>query len=262
MARLMKMLLLLLLHIGLAPTVALFNNKKKEEEQVRNLQAADDVAVGLSGIKHAAHNPAVMRELMQSMKDPEIMQEAQKMMADPAFQKQMRAMMGDKAVADATSKAKAAFAELSNDPAKMAAMASKVETILAGGETRPDLSEGMRREARAAAGEQFGIKAAPAGVDRSIDGATNARLGFASLQDSISDPKAMADAMLMMKDPKMLAEARRMMEDPSFRAEFEAMKSNPEFQSAMSKSASAMSAMMNDPDAPAKIQRGFDNMRR
>jgi hypothetical protein len=138
------------------------------------------------------------------------------MMKDPVFVKQMKAMMGEKGVEEAAARAKSAFQEISNDPEKLAAMKSKMEKFMQGGEIRPDLSSGMRREARAAAGKEFGIASSPV-VDRSIDGATNARLGYDALQESLKDPKAMADAVAMMKDPTMVAEMKRMMKDPAFR---------------------------------------------
>lgn len=141
------------------------------------------------------------------------------MMKDPAFVKQMKAMMGEKGVDEAAARAKAAFQELSGDPEKLAAMKTKMEKFMEGGEPlRADLSSGMRREARAAAGRDFGISA-PTGVDRSIDGATNAQLGYEALQESLKDPTAMAEAVAMMKDPAMVAEMRRMMADPQFRAQ-------------------------------------------
>jgi len=185
------------------------------------------------------------------------------MMKDPAFLKQMKAMMGDKSIADMQSKTKMAFEELGKDPEKLAALTERMEKVLKGDDIRPDLSEGFRKQARAAAGQQFGIKpnTAPT-IDRSIDGATNAKLGYQALQESLKDPKAMAEAMDMMKDPAMQLELKRMMADPSFRAQVAAMAENPEFKAGISKAAEAMSSMMNDPDASSKIQRGLNDFKR
>jgi len=237
--RIVKLSLSLSLLAG--STTALFNNKKKEEEKKK---AMDDVQLGFAGIRQAQQDPAMMADLMKSMADPEIMAEAQKMMKDPAFQKQMKEMMGDKTIMQAAEKAKEAFAELSADPAKMAAMTKQVEQMMAGVDTRKDLSQGMRGEARKAAGAAYGIDAPAHGVDRSVDGAKNAMMGFQSLQESLSDPKAMQEAMELMKDPTMMKEVQRMMSDPSFRSQFAAMQQAPEFRDAMLKGAEAMQAQM------------------
>jgi hypothetical protein len=173
------------------------------------------------------------------------------MMKDPAFQKQMKAMMGDKTVQDATERAKVAFGEMSKDPARMTEIADRMQRMMGGEDMRPDLSESMRKEARAAAGQQFGIKPA----ERALDGASNAQLGLKTLQESLSDPKAMAEAMEMMKDPSMINEVRRMMADPSFRDEFASIQESPQYRAAIMKSAEAMSTLMNDPGAAEKVQR-------
>jgi len=176
------------------------------------------------------------------------------MMQDPAFQKQMKAMMGDKTVQEASKKAQAAMADLAKDPEKMKLMQQKMERMLAGEDMRPDLSQGMRAEARKAAGNSYGLETPDHKIDRKLDGATNAMLGFQSLQESLSDPNAMKEAMKLMQDPSMMKEVQRMMTDPSFRAQFEAMQQRPEFKSAMMQGAEAMSQMMNDPAAAAKLK--------
>lgn len=184
------------------------------------------------------------------------------MMSDPIFQKQMKAMMGgDKSLSEATTRAKEKFAELSRDPAKMAAMAEKIEAVMKGGDLRPDLSEGMRKHARMAAGQQFGLDPAKESpkFDRSIDGATNAKLGYEALQESLKNPKAMADAMQMLKDPEMQAEMKRMMNDPGFRQQLAAMQQDPAFKEGLLKSAESVAKMMGDPEALAKVQRQMGN---
>ena len=208
--------------------------------------AADDVQLGFQGIKQAANDPRMMQDLMKSMNDPEIMAEAQKMMQDPAFQKQMKAMMGDKTVAEAATKAQEALGELSKDPAKLAQMQEKMARVMAGEDMRPDLSEGMRRQARGAAATKLGVGDAGGGnkIDRSLSGAQNAVLGMQSLTESLNDPKAMSEAMDLMKDPAMQAEVKRMMSDPSFRAQFEEMQKTPEFKKAMERGAAAMGDLM------------------
>jgi hypothetical protein len=170
------------------------------------------------------------------------------MMKDPQFQKQMKAMLGDKSVAEAAEKAKIAMGELASDPRKMADMQEKVARVMAGEDMRPDLSEGMRQEARRAASVAYGgaMPEAQAGrtIDRSLSGAENAALGLKSLEESLNSPGAMQEAMELMKDPAMVAEVRRMMADPSFKQQFEAMKSQPEFRQAMEQGAEAMASMM------------------
>jgi len=249
--------LVLALGSFVGPSNALFDGKKKEEEKAKMDQAANDVQLGFAGIRQASSDPSLMQDLMKSMADPEIMQEAQKMMKDPAFQKQMKAMMGDKTVKEASQKAQEAMADLAKDPEKMKLMQQKMERMLAGEDLRPDLSAKMRSDAKRAAASQYGIDSPDHKIDRSLDGATNAMLGFNSLQDSMKDPKAMKEAMELMKDPAMLKEVQRMMTDPSFRAQFEAMQQKPEFKAAMMQGAEAMSQMMNDPDAAAKLKAQF-----
>ena len=226
----------------------------------------------------------MMQDLLKSMADPEIMAEvrntphapvlfelslnapcyhlktipqAQKMMKDPQFQKQMKAMLGDKTVAEAAEKAKIAMGELAADPRKLADIQEKVSRMMSGEDMRPDLSEGMRHEARKAAGVAYGgaKPEAPAAkrLDRSLSGAQNAALGLASLEESLNSPGAMQEAMELMKDPAMVAEVRRMMADPGFKSQFEAMKSQPEFRRAMEQGAEAMASMMGkSPDALAR----------
>lgn len=220
---------------------AIFNNKKKEEEKKK---AIDDVQLGFAGLQQAAKDPSFMADFMKSMADPEIMAEAQKMMKDPAFQKQMKDMMGDKTIQQATERAKTAFAELSQDPAKMAEMTRQVEQMMAGVDPTKDLSAGMRGDARRAAGAAYGIDTPAHGVDRRVDGAKNAMLGFQSLQESLADPKAMQEAMQLMKDPTMMKEVQRMMSDPAFQSQFKAMQQTPEFRDAMLQGAQAMQAQM------------------
>ena len=160
------------------------------------MAAADDVQLGFEGIRSAAQSPGMMQDLMKSMADPEIMAEAQKMMKDPAFQEQMKAMMGDKTVAQAASKAQEAFAEMAKDPRKLADMQEKVAKMMAGEDMRPDLSEGMRKQARAAAGQQYGMNDAAAGgpkIDRTLSGSQNAMLGMESLAESLNNPAAMKE---------------------------------------------------------------------
>jgi hypothetical protein len=128
---------------------------------------------------------------------------------------------------------------------------------MSGEDMRPDLSEGMRHEARKAAGVAYGgaKPEAPAAkrLDRSLSGAQNAALGLASLEESLNSPGAMQEAMELMKDPAMVAEVRRMMADPGFKSQFEAMKSQPEFRRAMEQGAEAMASMMGkSPDALAR----------
>jgi len=242
-----------------SPAAALFNNKKKEEERAMEMQAADDVQLGFEGIRAAAGSPGMMQDLLKSMADPEIMAEAQKMMKDPQFQKQMKTMLGDKTVAEAAEKAKLAMGELASDPRKLADIQEKVARMMSGEDMRPDFSEGMRHEARKAAGVAYGgaqpeaAAPAPKQLDRSLSGAQNAALGLASLEESLNSPGAMQEAMELMKDPAMVAEVRRMMADPSFKSQFEAMKSQPEFRRAMEQGADAMASMMGK--GPAALAR-------
>lgn len=242
-----------------APAHALFNNKKKKEEEER---AAKDVQTGFAGIQQASKDPAMMAELMKSMQDPEIMAEAQKMMQDPAFQRQMKEMMNDKTVKKAAEQAKETFAELSKDPQKRAELEDKVARMMSGVDTQTDLSEGMRRDARAAAGAAYGVKVPQHGVDKSMNGAQNAALGMQALQESINNPNAMAQAMELMKDPSMMAEAQKMMSDPEFRRQLQAMAEKPELKAMLGQGAEQMHAMMNDPDALAKMQTKMSDLMR
>lgn len=144
------------------------------------------------------------------------------------------------------------MAGLSSDPEKFVLAKERMEKMMAGVDTRKDLSEGMRRDARKAAGQQFGISTPDHQVDHKLDGATNAKLGMASIQESLATPQAMQEAMELMKDPAMVAEVRRMMSDPAFRAQAQDMMNNPQMAQMMQQGAKAM---MQDPEAVAKMQR-------
>lgn len=242
-----------------APAHALFNNKKKKEQDD---QAAKDVMTGFHGIQQASKDPAMMAELMKSMQDPEIMAEAQKMMQDPAFQRQMKEMMNDKSVKKAAEAAKETFSEISTNPQKRAELEDKVSRMMSGVDTQTDLSEGMRKDARAAAGAAYGLKTPQHGVDKSLDGAQNAALGMQALQESLNNPNAMAQAMELMKDPSMVAEVEKMMSDPDFRRNLQEMAAQPELKAMLGQGAEQMQAMMQDPEALAKMQSKLSDMMR
>lgn len=254
-----SLFLLLTVQFLAAPAHALFNNKKKKEEEER---AAKDVMTGFAGIQQASKDPKMMAELMKSMQDPEIMAEAQKMMQDPAFQKQMKEMMNDKTVKKAAAQAKDTFAEISQDPQKLAQLEDKVARMMSGVDTETDLSEGMRKQARATAGAAYGLKVPQHGVDKSLNGAQNAALGMQALQESLQNPNAMAQAMEMMKDPSMMSEVQKMMSDPDFRRQLQDMAAQPELKAMLGQGAEQMQAMMSDPEALAKMQSKLSDMMR
>jgi hypothetical protein len=265
-----------------------------QEDQLETQRAAFDVKLGFEGVKNALSDREKMSELMKSMHDPEIMSEAKKMMENPAFQMQMKALMGEKTMNQAARKAQdhlfgpaeGADAEGHAEAvtSKLAAVNEKIARALAGrGEAN------ARFEARNAAAENLGLKESPskkAAADRKLSGSQNAALGMASLLESMHDPRAMGEvsdnysehrilntqleitqfvlcdqAMELMKDPIMAAEARRMLGDPAFRASITSMQETPEFQRAITEGAKAMSQMMNDPDALAKMREQYSALR-
>ena len=68
--------------------------------------------------------------------------------------------------------------------------------------------------------------------------------------------------MMMMKDPENAAEARRLLGDPSFLASITAMQETPEFKRTITAGSQGVGQMMNDPDAPSKMQEQISAMLR
>uniref|UniRef100_A0A7S2F8P4 STI1 domain-containing protein n=1 Tax=Florenciella parvula TaxID=236787 RepID=A0A7S2F8P4_9STRA len=237
----------------------LFKNKEKEQaENDAAARAMADVQTGFDGLRQATADPAMLADVMESMKDPEIMAEARKMMEDPAFQAQMKQFSNQKGFKDAAAKVKEQFADLQANPEKMEMLNNQVEGFLASAkaakvEQAADGAQDARSRARNAAGmNDFGMNLP--GAKESTGGAA-AALGVEALADAARNPALMAEAMEQMQDPEVMREVRKLMQDPSFAAQIKAMQDSPQFKNTMSESAAMMQELMKDPAAAEKLKR-------
>mmetsp|Transcript_10633 Transcript_10633/g.13848 ORF Transcript_10633/g.13848 Transcript_10633/m.13848 type:complete len:213 (+) Transcript_10633:68-706(+) len=168
-------------------TSTLVSAQKERNEMTPEERAAYDLHVGMSGMKEAASNPALLAQLMEDMQNPEMMAEAQKMMNDPAFQAQMKKFEKTADFKESLKKTK----EKMSDPNLAAKMEAKMEYMMKKGQDE--------------------LKKA-------------ARTNMENAMDALQDPEILKEAAEMMKDPKFEEVIKQMMKDPDMVRQMQEMK--------------------------------------
>lgn len=140
---------------------------------------ADDIAIGMEGLRQAGSDPAMLAQLMQDMQDPELMAEAKKMMDSPEFQKQMKKLSQSKEFKETTKQ----FQQQMNDPNHAAQMEAKMEHMMKVGQ------EQLKK---------------------------NAMQGVEGAMAAMNDPAVVAEMTKMLKDPNFAKQLKEMQNSPEF----------------------------------------------